>query len=66
MLMSVEQFKQQVDRQIDLYGMAQFSRGFEACIEALEELSNQKHNEGLKETAEVLRWAARELLGENA
>ena len=64
--MSVEQFRNEVDRQLDLYGMAQFSKGFEACIEALEELSNQKHNEGLKETAEVLRWAAKELLGENA
>jgi hypothetical protein len=64
--MTVDEFKQQVDRQIDLYGMAQFSRGFESCIEALEELSNAKHNEGLKETAEVLRWAAKELLGENA
>jgi hypothetical protein len=64
--MTVEEFRNQVDRQIDLFGMAQFSRGFESCIEALEELSNQKHNEGLKETAEVLRWAARELLGENA
>jgi hypothetical protein len=64
--MTVEQFRNEVDRKLDLYGMAQFSKGFEACIEALEELSNQKHNEGLKETAEVLRWAAKELLGENA
>jgi hypothetical protein len=64
--MTVEQFRNEVDRKLDLFGMAQFSRGFEACIEALEELSNQKHNEGLKETAEVLRWAAKELLGENA
>jgi hypothetical protein len=64
--MTVEQFRNEVDRKLDLFGMAQFSRGFESCIEALEELSNQKHNEGLKETAEVLRWAAKELLGENA
>jgi len=64
--MTVEQFRNEVDRKLDLFGMAQFSKGFEACIEALEELSNQKHNEGLKETAEVLRWAAKELLGENA
>jgi hypothetical protein len=63
--MSVEEFRNQVDRQLDLYSMAQFSRGFEACLEALEELSNQKHNEGLTATAETLRWAARELLGEN-
>jgi hypothetical protein len=64
--MTVEQFRNEVDRKLDLFGMAQFSKGFEACIEALEDLSNQKHNEGLKETAEVLRWAAKELLGENA
>jgi hypothetical protein len=64
--MTVEQFRNEVDRKLDLFGMAQFSRGFESCIEALEELSNHKHNEGLKETAEVLRWAAKELLGENA
>jgi hypothetical protein len=65
MLMSVEQFRNQVDRQLDLYGMAQFSRGFESCIEALEELSNQQHNQGKPATAETLRWAVRELLGEN-
>jgi hypothetical protein len=46
--------------------MAQFSRGFESCIEALEELSNHAHNKGNPALADALRWAAKELMGENA
>jgi hypothetical protein len=64
--MTVEQFKNEIDRQLDLYGMSQFSKGFESCIEALEELSNHAHNNGNPTLAEALRWAAKELLGENA
>ena len=64
--MTVEEFRNHVDRQIDLYGMAQFSRGFESCIEALEELSNHAHNKGNPALADALLWAAKELMGENA
>lgn len=63
--MTVEQFRNEVDTKLDLFGMAQFSRGFESCIEALEELSDHHYNKGNKQLAETLRWAAKELLGEN-
>ena len=54
-----------IDRLIDQVAMTEFSRGFDACIEAIDELSNNEWNKGRVATAEVLRWAARELNGEN-
>ncbi len=54
-----------IDRLIDQVAMTEFSRGFDACIEAIDELSNSEWNKGRAATAEVLRWAARELNGEN-
>jgi hypothetical protein len=45
--------------------MINFNNGFEAATNGLEELSNTKHNEGDTIAAEVLRWAAKELRGEN-
>jgi hypothetical protein len=46
--------------------MIDFGNGFEAAINGLEELSDLKHNTGDKAAAEILRWAAKELRGENA
>ena len=54
-----------IDRLIDQVAMTEFSRGFDACIEAIDELSNSEWNKGRAATAEVLRWAAKELNGEN-
>ena len=54
-----------VDRLLDLLEMHNFNQGFEACINAIDELSNQKHNDGDHMAAEVLRWAVREMKGEN-
>jgi hypothetical protein len=45
--------------------MISFNDGFEAAIESVEELSNQEHNNGNTATAEILRWLAKELRGEN-
>lgn len=50
---------------IDRLEMAVFNQGFEAAMNALDELSNKKHNEGDKTAAEVLRWTVKELKGEN-
>lgn len=50
---------------IDRLEMAVFNQGFEAAINGLDELSNTKHNEGDGIAAEVLRWAVKELKGEN-
>ena len=45
--------------------MAVFNQGFEAAINAVEELSNDLHNTNDKTAAEILRWVAKELRGEN-
>ena len=54
------------DLALDSLEMANFSEGFEAATNALDELSDQKHNSGDTIAAEILRWAAKELRGENA
>jgi hypothetical protein len=46
--------------------MSGFNDGFEAAINAIEELSNQLHNTNDKLGAEILHWAAAELRGDNA
>jgi hypothetical protein len=40
--------------------------GFERATKGLDELSDMKHNQGDSVAAETLRWAAKELRGENA
>lgn len=51
---------------LDTLEMVAFSEGFEAAISGLDELSNLKHNNGEEVVGEILRWAAKELRGENA
>jgi hypothetical protein len=46
--------------------MAAFNQGFEAAINAVDELSNELHNTNDNTGAEILRWVAKELRGENA
>ena len=60
-----EQLRSAIDNSLNALEMINFNNGFEAAIEAIEELSNLKHNEGDKATAEILRWTAKELRGEN-
>jgi hypothetical protein len=50
---------------LDMLEMSAFNDGFEAAIEAVEQLSDEKFNQDEKEAAEVLRWLAKELRGEN-
>ena len=54
-----------VESLLDHLEMHNFNQGFEACINAIDEFSNQKHNNGDHLAAEVLRWAVRELRGDN-
>lgn len=54
-----------VESLLDHLEMHNFNQGFEACINAIDEFSNQKHNDGDHLAAEVLRWAVRELRGDN-
>ena len=51
---------------LDSLEMASFSEGFETATNGLDELSDIKHNAGDQVAAEILRWAAKELRGENA
>lgn len=55
-----------LDHVLDALEMSGFNDGFEAATNALDELSNQLHNNNDTTGAEVLRWAAAELRGENA
>ena len=50
---------------IEQLTMIAWNAGFESATDALDELSNELHNKGEKLSAEILRWAAKELRGEN-
>ena len=50
---------------IEQLSMIAWNAGFESATDALDELSNELHNKGDKLPAEILRWAAKELRGEN-
>ena len=51
---------------LDALELLSFTEGFEAATNALDELSDIKHNFDEQQVAEILRWAAKELRGENA
>jgi len=51
---------------LDALELISFTEGFEAATNALDELSDIKHNFDEQQVAEILRWAAKELRGENA
>ena len=50
---------------LDALEMASFNEGFEAALEGLEQLSDQLHNKKALGDAEALRWAVKELRGDN-
>jgi hypothetical protein len=58
--------REAIDHSLDAIEMRSFNDGFEAAANALDELSDIKHNQGDHLAAEVLRWAASELRGDNA
>lgn len=62
---TVEGIRHALDHKIDFLEMAAFNDGFEAATNALDEMSDNLHNEHNHEAAEILRWAAKELRGEN-
>ena len=61
-----EGMRQAITHSLDALEMISFNQGFEAAVNAVDELSNKLHNEGDHAGAETLRWVAKELLGENA
>jgi hypothetical protein len=60
-----QDMRKAISSSLDALEMIAFGNGFEAAIEGIEELSDTKHNEGNTFDAETLRWAAKELRGEN-
>jgi nitrogen regulatory protein PII-like uncharacterized protein len=62
---TTQSIRQVIDRDLDLLEMSSFNEGFESAIRAIEEMSNEHHNIGNTVSAEILRKAAKELLGEN-
>lgn len=60
-----KKLRQASELALDSLEMASFSEGFEAATNGLDELSDKAHNEGAIGIAETLRWAAKELRGEN-
>lgn len=60
-----EGMRDAITHSLDALEMLNFNQGFEAAVNAIDELSNQMHNDGYRVRAETLRWAAKELRGEN-
>ena len=50
---------------LDALELLSYTEGYEAATNALDELSDIKHNFDEQQVAEILRWAAKELRGEN-
>jgi hypothetical protein len=63
---TTKSLRSSIENILDVLEMSGFNDGFEAAINAIEELSNQLHNTNDKLGAEVLRWTAAELRGDNA
>jgi soluble cytochrome b562 len=62
---TTQKLRESIENVLDVLEMSGFNDGFEAAINAIDELSNIKHNEGDPLAAEILRWTAKELRGEN-
>ena len=63
---NTELLRQASDSTLDALELLSYTEGFEAATNALDELSDIKHNFDEQQVAEILRWAAKELRGENA
>ena len=63
--MSRKEMRKLLEHAIDALEMIAFNDGFESATCGLDELSDQLHNTGDTMAAEILRWAAKELRGEN-
>ena len=60
-----ENFRRDIAPVMDKLGFQAYGLGYNAAVEMIDEMSNMKHNQGDTIAAEVLRWAAKELRGEN-
>lgn len=60
------EIRQKLETTLDQLTMIAWNDGYEAAINAIDELSDHLHNTDDAVPAEILRWAAKELRGENA
>jgi len=63
---TTEALRHSTEHSLDMLEMASFNEGYEAALDALDELSNGLHNAQDHAGSEVLRWATKELRGDNA
>ena len=54
-----------VESLLDHLEMHNFNQGVEACINAIDEMANQLHNDGYRVRSEALRTAVKKLTGED-
>jgi hypothetical protein len=66
MSLNTRLLRKAADNTLDALEMLSYSEGFEAATIGLEELSDIEANGGDLDRSEILRWAARELRGDNA
>jgi hypothetical protein len=66
MSLNTRLLRKAADSTLDALELLSYTEGFESATNALDELSDIKHNFDEVQVAEILRWAARELRGENA
>ena len=66
MSLNTRMLRKAAESTLDALELLAYTEGFEAATNALDELSDIKHNFDELQVAEILRWAARELRGENA
>ncbi len=59
------EMRKAIAHSLDALEMISWNGWFEAAIDAIDEMSNELHNKGEQLPAEILRWAAKELRGEN-
>jgi hypothetical protein len=63
---AAEAIRHNLDHSVDQLSMILWNAGFESALNAIDELSNELHNTNDTMASEILRWAAKELRGENA
>lgn len=62
---SILGFSEKAKAEMERLSYAAFQFGYEHATNQLDELSNQAHNQGQTEKAEILRSVAKELRGED-
>jgi hypothetical protein len=60
-----KELRTKLELYLDSLEMAAFNSGFEAAVNGLDELANKKYNQNDLIAGEVIRWSAKELMGEN-